>query len=309
MPAVNLLENYAAVGYNDSNYTPHFVPPDTIRAAGPSAYVESVNQVITPYNPKTANAAAVTDTLDHFYFTTGGLPHAGTYFGLSDPIVAYDELIGRFIVGDQDVDFNVQHLSTFNFAVSKTSTPTGFTAADWNFYQIDTTKGSGYVADSPGPFGYNKDAFVFTLNMFQNGETFDHVQVNTVIAADLAAGVSQASLHAYQTDMDAASLRPVVMHDSKAGEPMWLIEEGKGASTINVMKMDNVLSDTPTFTSKELSVNSYTRVEQYGSLLPRQRRRGQTGRKGPEVVRPVVRRRTGVAAVGRPGATGISAAA
>ena len=87
--------------------------------------------------------------------------------GLSDPIVTYDEQIGRFIIGDQDVDFTT-HVSAFDLAVSKTNNPTTLSTADWTFYKITTTE-SGYDADYPGNFGYNHDALVFTLNMFGVG--------------------------------------------------------------------------------------------------------------------------------------------
>src|SRR6185437_4202491 len=140
--------------------------------------------------------------------------------GLSDPIVVYDDQIGRFIVGDQDVDFNT-HVSTFDLAVSKSPTPGSLTGLDWTFYQIKTTA-SGYDADYPGNFGYNHDAFVFTLNMFG---VFGggHTQVVSVSNADLASGVAQASLHVYKNDLSGFSVRPTTMHDSVAGDPMWLV--------------------------------------------------------------------------------------
>jgi len=50
------------------------------------------------------------------------LARADSGSGLSDPIVVYNDQIGRFIVGDQDVNFNT-HVSTFDIAVSKTSSP------------------------------------------------------------------------------------------------------------------------------------------------------------------------------------------
>src|SRR5205823_11904953 len=99
-----------------------------------------------------------------------------------DPIVTDDEPIGRFIVGDQDVNFNT-HVSAFDIAVSRTNNPATLSATDWKFYKIVTTQ-SGFDADYPGNFGYNHDAFVFTLNMF--GVTGGgHVQVVAVNATDL----------------------------------------------------------------------------------------------------------------------------
>ena len=95
-----------------------YVPPDATGAAGPSAYVETVNQALAIYANKATGAGAITDSLSHFFFTTGGLSRADSGSGLSDPIVAYDEQIGRFIVGDQDVNFTT-HVSAFDLAVSK----------------------------------------------------------------------------------------------------------------------------------------------------------------------------------------------
>src|SRR5439155_9995461 len=126
---------------------------------------------------------SVSDNFFHFLFTTGGLTRAGAGSFLSDPVVAYDELIGRFIVGDTDVNFST-HVSSFDLAVSKSNNPTTLSASDWTFYKINTTE-SGFDADYPGNFGYNHDAFVFTLNMF--GVTSGgHVQVVAVSANDLA---------------------------------------------------------------------------------------------------------------------------
>ena len=84
-------------------------------------------------------------------------------------------------------NFNT-HVSTFDIAVSKTSSPATLGTADWNFYQINTTE-TGFDADYPGNFGYNHDAFVFTLNMFGVAGG-GHVQVVSVNTADLANGVA-----------------------------------------------------------------------------------------------------------------------
>src|SRR5262249_53662353 len=152
----------------------------------------------------------------------------------------YDEHIGRFIVGDQDVETNVAFASIFHLAVSKTSSPATLTAADWNFYDISTTENlstgmfPGYVgtpddfdADYPGNFGYNADAFVFTLNMFDTGGGgTGHVLVTSVDGGDLAAGVPQAALNFFQNDYMGFSLRPTTMHDALPGDPMWLLTEG-----------------------------------------------------------------------------------
>ena len=241
---------YAGLDFNGSG---GYTPPDTNGAAGVSAYVETVNQAVALFPNKATGASPVTTPLSTFWFTTGGLAHADSGSSLSDPIVAYDDLIGRFIVGDQDVNFST-HVSRFDFAVSKTGTPGGLSAADWTFYQFNTTE-AGYDADYPGNFGYNKDAFVFTVNMFG---TTNHVSVVSVSQADLAANVSPASLHAFRNDLNDGSLRPTVMHDSVAGDPMWLVTEHGDNSSIDVVKMGSVLSTTATFTYTNLPVTPYS---------------------------------------------------
>src|SRR6266849_1770667 len=133
LPSVTIASSYAGLDFNHSG---GFVPPDTCGAAGPSSYVETVNQEIAIYSPKATGATQVVDSLNDFWFTVGALPHADSGSILSDPIVVYDDQAGRFIVGDQDVDFGSQHVSNFDIAVSQTSNPSTLTASDWKFYSI-----------------------------------------------------------------------------------------------------------------------------------------------------------------------------
>ncbi len=251
MLSVTVGTNYAGLDFNASG---GYVPPDTCGAAGPTAYVETVNQTVAVFPSKTSSSK-VTASLSNFFFTTGGLSRADASSGLSDPIVAYDELAGRFIIGDQDVNFT-SHVSAFDIAVSKTSNPTTLTSADWNFYKITTTE-SGFDADYPGNFGYNKDGFVFTLNMF--GVTSGgHAQIVSVDANDLANGVTQANLHVFKNDLADFSLRPTTMHGSVTGDPMWLVTEHGDNSTIDVIKMTGVMTNAASFSYTNLNVTDYS---------------------------------------------------
>jgi autotransporter-associated beta strand protein len=244
---------YAGLDYNQSGGN---TPPDTCGAAGQFGYVETVNQTVALYKSKSSGSPVVTDSLSDFFFTQGALSRATASSKQSDPIVVYDELIGRFIIGDQDVDVT-SHKSNFDLAVSQSSNPKTLTSADWNFYTIDTTE-AGYDADYPGNFGYNRDAFVFTLNMLG---TTDRVLVTSVDASDLANGVSQANIHSYQKDYTTTvSLRPATMHTSLAGDPMWFVAEGGDNQSIDVVKMTSVLTTNPTFTTYNLLVKPYDTV-------------------------------------------------
>jgi uncharacterized repeat protein (TIGR01451 family) len=248
----NSGQGYVGLSFNQSG---GYVPPDTVGAAGPTNFVETVNQTVAIYSPKATGASAATASLSTFWFSTGGLPHADGGSGLSDPVVTYNDQIGRFIVGDQDVDFNT-HVSRFDIAVSKSSSPATLGTADWKFYSIVTTE-SGFDADYPGNFGYNHDAFVVTLNMFGVAGG-GHVQVLSVNNTDLANAVS--SPHVYQNDLNDFSVRPTVMHDSVAGDPMWLVTEHGDNLSIDVIKMTGVLSTSAAFAYTNLAVTPYSGV-------------------------------------------------
>ena len=88
--AVNLLHHYTGLNFSQGG---GFVPPDSNGAAGPTNYVETVNQTLAIYSPKATKASSVTDSFSHFWYTVGGLPKVSN---LSDPIVTYDDQIGRF---------------------------------------------------------------------------------------------------------------------------------------------------------------------------------------------------------------------
>jgi uncharacterized repeat protein (TIGR01451 family) len=262
VPTVSVLNNsgngFSALSFNQSG---GYVPPDTDGAAGPTAYVETVNQEISLYPNKATGAGALTDSLSHFLFTTGRLPRADGGSGLSDPVIAFDEKIGRFVVGDQDVNFS-SHVSNFDVAVSKSNNPASLSAADWTFFKITTTQ-SGEDADYPGNFGYNADAVVFTLNMFAVAGTggTNHVQVISVSAADLAAGVAP---HVFANNLADFSVRPTTMHDSVAGDPMWLVTEHGDGLSIDLYKMTNLLSTSAGFARTNLAVTPYS-----GTVAPR----------------------------------------
>jgi uncharacterized repeat protein (TIGR01451 family) len=253
VPAISLLNGNGYAGLNFSQSSGGYVPPDTSGAAGPSAYLESVNQSIELFPNKAVSTGGLRDSLSHFFFTTGGLTRADSGSGLSDPVVAYDELIGRFVVGDQDVNFST-HVSAFDLAVSRTNNPTSLSAADWAFVRITTTE-SGYDADYPGNFGYNRDALVFTLNMFGS---VGHVQVVAVNANDLMNAV--ATPQVARNDLADFSVRPTAMHGSAAGDPMWLVTEHGDGRSIDVVRMTGVLTTSATFAYTNLAVTSYSGV-------------------------------------------------
>jgi Putative Ig domain len=253
--SVSLLSEFNGLSFNDSG---GYVPPDSCGAAGTTKYVETVNQTLRVTNLN--GSAPATDSFSHFWYTTGGLTKTSSSSFLSDPIVMWDDQIQRFIVGDQDVDGN-NFISNFQLAVSKTASPASLTTADWYFGQVNTTENNGstaiYDADYPGNFGFNHDAFVFTLNMFAQAGT-SHVLVESLKVSDLVNG----TFTSFHNDAPNGlfSLRPTTMHDSVANDPMWLLTEGSNRAAIRLVKMTNVLSNSASFTTTTLNVNAYSGI-------------------------------------------------
>ncbi len=265
-PTITVATKYAGLTYGNDSQS---VPPDDNGAAGTTSYIQTANQVMRLFPNKNSSSGAVTDQLSDFYYTQGGLPSDWSSGGntqgnptLSDPIVVWDEQINRFIVGDQQIDGSSGPVSAFYIAVSKSATPASLTKNDWNFYSIDETESNngGFFGDYPGNFGWNHDAFVFTLNEFPNGNGSSHVSVTSVNIQDLVNGVSNASLHSYRNDFNSFSVRPTVMHDSVAGDPMWLLAEHGDGQSIDVTKMTNVLSNSASFSTTSVGVLPYSQA-------------------------------------------------
>src|SRR5579884_1022503 len=253
-PAVSLLNHLDGIGFNGS------APPDTCGAAGPNSYIETANSTVTIYN-KTTNAVIASDGLYDFLYTKGGITPVGG--GTDDATMIYDEPIGRFIVADLDTNLPNSGPSALSIAVSKTSNPTTLDTSSWNFVPINASE-ANVAADYPGNMGYNADAFVFTFNMFPTG--FPGAWHTEVVAVSQSSLVAGGALTVNRFDMNSPfftesdwSMRPVTMHDSTAGGPMWLVSENHVnpfGNAIDLTRIDNILT-APGISSWTLGVNSY----------------------------------------------------
>jgi hypothetical protein len=84
VPAVSILNGGGTAGLNDAT-SGNYVPPDPNGAAGPAAYVETTNQAIELFPTKGFGNNGLTDGLDHFFFTTGGLSRADSGSAIDYP--------------------------------------------------------------------------------------------------------------------------------------------------------------------------------------------------------------------------------
>ncbi len=237
----------------DFNDTPGYVPPDTHAATGPNHIVETVNTTVAFFN-RTTGANIFQQDLSVFFGPVGASTN------LTDPVVAYDELAGRFFIGVLDFGPAVT-IARLLYAVSNSSDPTGgFT----EMHSIDVDEAglicAGLVGGDFTRTGWNADAHVFTFNMFNfAGTCYDHVAIITIDKSTVL-DANNATFTVYHADRDGSnhfSLVPATMHGSSTGDPMWFVEESIFANELRVVKMTNILSGTPTFTDTDIPVAAY----------------------------------------------------
>ena len=242
-PSANALVSFPGLSYSQSGT----FPPDTDVAAGPTYVVETVNSAIRISNKFTG--AAVSIQQESSFFSP-----LGNVLNLSDSVVIYDELLGRFAIGVLDFS-DAATVSRFDFAVSNTSDPTG----SWSYQRYDMYDGYGTwdLADFPR-IGWNADAYAVTFNMYPQHQNFDHVDALIINKTS----IGTAFLYVVPSQVTGGqnfTLTPAVMHGSSAGDPLWLVQEAGFANghTLQVVEMTNVLSGSPGFFSGNFSVPAY----------------------------------------------------
>lgn len=248
--AATISKGFAGMDFND---TPGFVPPDTHAATSATHIVETVNTNIAIYNRTTgAPVLAPTDLTTLFSSLSAS-------DNLTDPIVAYDELLGRFFIGviDFGAGLNVSHLL---YAVSSDSAPTGISSFSHKYsipVEEPATLCTGTVFADFTRYGWNADAHVFTFNMFDAaGNCFDHVSVITIDKSSIDTG-TLVFTHTNRSGSNNFTLTPTAMHGSSNGGPMWFVE-AVFSNQIRVVKMTNVLGVTPSFAEFDIPVASYS---------------------------------------------------
>jgi hypothetical protein len=266
-----VANDFSAVQQSDARG----VPPDTSAATGPDHIVEIVQSRLAIFDRVTG--AEISAVPLATFFTS-----VKTSDCEDETVVAYDELAQRFIVGSLDIPERCGLLPEDSthllFAVSDSADPTqGFT----EMHSIDLVEqaNANCVGDLVGAdfnrLGWNADAFVFTVNMYNFDETcFDHV---TIIAIDKATAIDKdpATIAFFHHDLDGThvSTTPAVMHGALPGDPMWLAAEAGGGNgkKIRVTKMTNFLTAGATFADTDIEVAPYEAppgAEQAGSTTP-----------------------------------------
>ncbi len=244
------LPGFAGLAFSDD---PRFIPPDTHAAVGPDHVVEVVNASVAVFD-KDTRAKLFQRQLQPFFARVGA---ATPTF---DPVVAYDELSGRFIVATlEQVPGN--QTSFVDVAVSNTSNPLDGFAEMHRIELTEVAGGQRTFADYP-KIGYNADAIVISFNMFGFTGGYFNVQVLS-IDKPTALDLNPATLTRFRADVPGGrahqTMAVATMHGAAPGDPMYFVEEAGFANgrALRVVRMTDVLNATPTFANFNIPVTPY----------------------------------------------------
>ena len=248
---------FPGMDFNDSNpNNPSHgsVPPDTHAAAGPNHIVATVNTAFSIFNRATGALVSGPNDLNDFF----SLPSSHS---LSDPVVAYDELLGRFFIGVIDFGPNDPPTSTdLWYAVSDDDSPTGPSSFSHKYkisleHTANSCSGTAFADFTR--VGWNFDAHVFSFNMFDAaGTCFDGVRV--VVIDKLTINTGTLGFNLINRNANHFTMAPATMHDSVHNDPMWFVEEAGfvNGSRLRVVKMTSVLT-SPQFDDHDIQVANY----------------------------------------------------
>lgn len=249
--AVVIQQNFSNLDFDDTSC--HCTPPDTQIAVGPSSVLGAVNTGIV-LKSKTGTVIAPPTEASTFF---ASVATPGNDFG--DPYALYDDDADRFYLGVYEAVPSVTH-GFFDLAISKSSTPATLTAADWYFYRFNSaSEGNTQFPDFP-KMGWNKDAIFSSFNQFAGGADFTH---NLILSIDKASVLNGGPAVSFTTNVDIGSstriLIPARMHNQPTGNLEYFVQTDSNATdTVNVVKMTNYLSATPTFATTKIFVSPYS---------------------------------------------------
>jgi hypothetical protein len=152
-PGLNVL----GLGNGFPGFTVQYAPPDTNAAVGATQVAETVNVSFAVFDKATGSIAAGPTALNSFWSTVDP-SHCGLSGNLSDPVVLYDRMAGRWFIEVITVS------SPFKFcvAVSSTSDATG----TYHLYTFTDTQGlPDYTKTGVWPDAYYLSARQFNTSL------------------------------------------------------------------------------------------------------------------------------------------------
>lgn len=219
-----------------------WTPPDPDIAVGPNHIVAVVNSSIAFFNKDGTHTFQ--QTAEDFLSGLG----AGTF--LFDPKAFYDRVNNRFVM--VFLERGTPNISKIIVAVSDDNNPAG----TWYKYRIEarvTVGSSHYWLDYPG-FGYNKDAYVVSGNMFGFSSGFAGAQFIVIPSAPLLTGAA-ATVHSLR-DSGGSSVQMAEVMDAGFDRIFGIARDGTSAMTVYALR--NLLG-TPILNQVNVTVPSNSR--------------------------------------------------
>ncbi len=220
------------------------VPPDPNIAVGPNHVVQWVNNAFAVWDKQgTQVQAPIADST--FW---GALSTCYQLGGFSDPIVQYDGMADRWVVGEVAIPLIPGLLGQYAqcFAVSKTSDPTGA------YYMWAYGFGTN-INDYP-KIGVWPDGYYVTWNIFKDSTTFIGPEACAFDRNAMVSGASAPALVCFQlngalyasllpSDLDGASLPPT-------GSPNFMMNVDSKSGALNLWRLhaDFVQTNNSTLT-------------------------------------------------------------
>jgi hypothetical protein len=203
-------EEIVSIGQNftgASLATSGFIPPDTMGAVGPTAFVELINGNYSVYD-KSSGALVQTTTLDQFWRNSGVTSTTSAF----DPRVVYDPSSERYFAASGDNARNPN--SSFLIAASRTSDPT----QGWTGFSIKSDVTQQRWADFP-TLGFNREGVYLSANMLNLPGTLGG-ETTTIVAVPktdlLAPTPTVANATIFQNQIEPGpTAQPVVDLDNK----------------------------------------------------------------------------------------------
>ena len=220
------------------------VPPDPNIAVGPNHIVQWVNNAFVVFD-KSSGTPIIQPVADGDFW--GALSTCNQLGGFSDPIVQYDRVADRWVVGEVALPLLPGLFGQFAqcFAVSTTSDPTG-TYNMWAY-------GFGNTIPDYPKIGLWPDGYYVTWNMFPGGgASFTGAQACAWNRIDMLNNVHAPRFVCFQLSSTYASLLPSDLDGSNPpppGSPNYLMNiDESGALNLWRFHVDFVTPANSTFT-------------------------------------------------------------
>ncbi len=221
-PGVSPAELAGFPGVGDTGW----LPPDPTAAAGPTSLVSMVNDHIALFSKSGANLAE-SAYLDPFGASApffGNVASTANGAFASDPWATYDRYSGRFVVAVEDLIPSGNNYQSYELiAISKSSSPTDLTSANWYTYAAPTTQVLHSAVSFADYMKLAADAnnLYLTANYF-SGNTFEGVAITKLAKGPMLSGSLGTITHIAAPG--AASLQPVMSIGQSANAPEFFVD-------------------------------------------------------------------------------------